>query len=289
MNSIWIRYDITMKPLWNQYEFTSGFAISLWNHYLSPKITIDSLYFSRNQYEFTICFAISLFIDCLFREVTLNPWSFLWINDEYAMKSIWIHFLLRGFSLNSLFANSLSVSRSHLESTLFFFRNHYEYAIISLWNHYEIVPLSVPRIHRESTIYFVISLWIHYLFCDFSMDLLYISEIYFKYSVCYANFLWIHYLFTLSISWIYFKFTFYFAISFLNHYLFRLFTMKSLFISCIHFTSKIIFFGLLQLLFPRINSEFIIFFSRTQFESALVLANLLRIITHTRNHDSILT
>ena len=121
MNSIWIRYDITMKPLWNQYEFTSGFAISLWNHYLSPKITIDSLYFSRNQYEFTICFAISLFIDCLFREVTLNPWYFLWIHDEYAMKSIWIHFLLRGFSLNSLFANSLSVSRSHLESTLFFF------------------------------------------------------------------------------------------------------------------------------------------------------------------------
>jgi len=175
--------------------------------------------------------------------------------------------------------NSLSASRFLLEFTFrefticfakspwihfIFFRNHYEYAIISLWNHYEIVPLSVPlsvpRIHRESTIYFVISLCYHYLFCDFSMDLLYISEIYFKYSVCYANFLWIHYLFTLSISWIYFKFTFYFAISFLNHYLFRLFTMKSLFISCIHFTSKIIFFGLLQLLFPRINSEFIIFF-----------------------------
>ena len=179
MNSIWIRYDITMKPLWNQYEFTSGFAISLWNHYLSPKITIDSLYFSRNQYEFTICFAISLFIDCLFREVTLNPWSFLWINDEYAMKSIWIHFLLRGFSLNSLFANSLSVSRSHLESTLFFFSKslwiRYNIAMKPLWNRPAICPANPP--------------WIHYLFRDFTMNSLSILRFQYGFTLYFGNLL----------------------------------------------------------------------------------------------------
>ena len=51
-------------------------------------------------------------------------------------------------------------------------------------------------------------------------------------------------------------------------------------------------FGLNQLFSPRINSDItntLTSISRTQFESVLFIAYLVRIMTHSRNHDGMLT
>ena len=73
---LWIRSEITKKPLWNHYEFTI-FAISLEIH----------CHFRK----FTICFAIFPWIHYLPRDFSLNLLSFSRI-----------HYLLREFSLNPL-------------------------------------------------------------------------------------------------------------------------------------------------------------------------------------------
>ena len=46
---LWIRYEITIKSLVEQYEFTIFFAISLWIDYLSCEIILNPLSFLRNQ------------------------------------------------------------------------------------------------------------------------------------------------------------------------------------------------------------------------------------------------
>ena len=97
---------------------------------------------------------------------------------------------------------------------------------------------------------------------DFTMKSLYISEVHFKYTIC-------------------------FAISLLIHYLFRLFTINC-FVNSLYI--KNYFSGLARINYcfrdSTLNSLSIL---RTQFEYAPFIANLLRIMTHSRNHDGIFT
>ena len=64
------------------------------------------------------------------------------------------------------------------------------------------------------------------------MNSLFILGIHFEYTICFANFLWIHNLLheftmnSLSFSWYFYKFTICIANSLLNCYLFREFTIK---------------------------------------------------------------
>ena len=152
------------------------------------QITMNSLSSSRFHFTHTIRFANCQRIHFLFRDLTLNSLSHP-RNNYVNTFSLWFNYLLLDLSLNSL-----SVPRIQLKST--FFRNftmnspnisviHFEYAIYfanfqwnhnllwdytmnsifvftkSLWLHYLDFTknsLSVPRMHLESTIYFVISL-----------------------------------------------------------------------------------------------------------------------------------
>ena len=179
----------------------------------------------------------------------LNPRSF-WQNHYWFGDSLSIHGLLRDFTMNSL-----SLSRIYLELTILF-------------------PKSL-EIHH---ICFAISQWIDYIFREFTL-------------ICFANFLWIHNLFCdftmnlLSFSRNHCKFTIYFENPLLIHYLFRDIPLNSLFVWLIHYTSKIILGDSAWINYSfresTLNSLSI---SRTQFESALFIANLLRIMTHSRNH-----
>ena len=92
--------------------------------------TLNFLFLSRIHYEFFIFFANSLSIHYLFGEFTMAPLIF------------------RVFTLNLLFLS----------------RIHYQFTICSR-THYE--SINFPRIHFEFTIFFVFTLWIHYLLRQF--------------------------------------------------------------------------------------------------------------------------
>ena len=197
----------TMNTLWNHYEFTIfytfslrinhlfrectiSFAISLWIHSIFsnslffPEFTLNSLFASLFQYEYY-----------LFREFTLNPQFFaypLWFRYVITIKSLkiyhffreftvclanslWIHYLLRNFSLISLFFpeftfNSISASRFEYEFTIsfanspgyhFFTRNH------QLMN--------------------------SLCFCEINMKSLSTSRFHYKFIVCFENLHWIQF------------------------------------------------------------------------------------------------
>ena len=130
--------------------------------------------------------------------------------------------------------------------------------------------LSVPRIKRESIIYFVISLWIHYLFRHFTMIWLSVSVFtknslwshyllrdftrnsssfqrnHNEFTINFANSPWMHFfhdftLISLSYSHNHYEYTICFAKTIWIHYLLGDFTMMSLSVSRIHFKS--IFFA----------------------------------------------
>ena len=133
---------------------TTFWAKSLWTHYLLRNSPLNSVSYSRNHYECT--------------------------------------FFL-GITLNALFcfANSLSVSRIYLKSTIIFaktLRIRYEITMKPLWNQYEFTffftnLLSVLRFVYKNTIFFRIVLWIHCLFRKLSLNSLSIS--------------WFHYVLTI--------------------------------------------------------------------------------------------
>ena len=154
---LWIRYEITTKTLWNHYEFTICFTILLEIHHRFREFTIclfnhiESIIFVAEplwiRFEIIIHHLIRDFtrnlssfsrINYLFGKFTLNPLSFLRNYFEFTILftlSLWKHYMLHDFTLNSL-----SVPRINLISTIYF------------------------------TTYFGNSLWIHYLFCKFPMN-----------------------------------------------------------------------------------------------------------------------
>ena len=104
---------------------------------------IDPPLFPPDHYEFTICFLfhykyiIFFATSLIFSEFTLTPLSFLL---ETTLNSLW---------------------------------NHYETTLKSLWINYllsDFLNHFLFREHFEITICFSISLWIHYLFREFSVS-----------------------------------------------------------------------------------------------------------------------
>ena len=102
----------------------------------------------------------------------------------FFLNSLFIHFLLQDFSqihylLHKVTMNSLSISQIHYDFTmvrasimnrLSFSRFHllfFEFTINSFF---------FSRIHYEFTTFFANILWIHYLFREFTIDLLRIEE-----------------------------------------------------------------------------------------------------------------
>ena len=112
------------------------------------------------------------------------------------MNSLWNHYLPRDFSWNSLFF--LRIHYRFRECTLnplSFLRNYFELTILftkSVWKH-PLHDFTVPRINLISTISFVISLWSHYIFREFTLNTLSVSRNYYEFTICSANLLWIHY------------------------------------------------------------------------------------------------
>ena len=140
--------------------------------------------------------------------MTVKP---LWNHYEMTMNS-----LRRDFIMNTLFylefiisfANPLSFSRFHLEST--FFRRITKNS------------LSVSRFHYEYTIFFANSLSV--------------SQIFYEFTICLAISLWIYFLFR--------EFTltpFFTTKSLWTHYLFHEINMNSLSASRFHFEFNILF------------------------------------------------
>ena len=153
-----------MKTLWNNYEFTICFAISVEIHHLFR--------------EFTICFAKFLWIYNRLRGFSLKSLSISWIHLQYiilfakplkirsgfTMKPFWhhydvtiffalslgihhrefttcfpnypwIYYLPGDFSWNSLsFWRIHALLREFILNPLSFFWNEYEFAMKSLWN-----------------------------------------------------------------------------------------------------------------------------------------------------------
>ena len=120
---------------------------------------------------------------------------------------------------------------------------------------YAVNSLSFSRLYFEFIIFFAKILWIHFLFCEYTLN----PWSFFKTS------LWIHYLFrefrmkSLFFAKIYFEFMIFhyeFIIVFANslwiQYLFSEFTLNSLFFSRIDFES---------IIFSRLYYDFIIFFA----------------------------
>ena len=100
--------------------------------------------------------------------------------------------------------------------------------------------------HFELTICFATSLWIHYLIPEMTINSRFFSQFHFKFTIVFARSLYIHYRFR--------EFTLCFANSLWNRYLLREFTIHQ---------KSFRGFGLNQLLFPRINSDFIIYFTNS--------------------------
>ena len=132
------------------------FANFLWTYCLLRDFSLNSLSFLENYFEFamkslwndfeiTFSFATSLGIHHTFREFTISFANLPWIHDL-----LWIHYLLRDFTMNSL---------SFREFTL------------------------NPFFHYEFTICFAISKWIYYIFREFTLNTLSVSLIFYELTI----------------------------------------------------------------------------------------------------------
>ena len=178
-----------MKSLWNHHEITIGFVIFLWIHYLLRDFTMNSLpvsrihlesVFSLNHYELTICFAISLWIHYLIPKIAMNSRCFSRFHYEFTIvfaKSLWVRFeitwkpLWNQYEFSIFFAYLLSVSR-------LFHKNHY---LLDDFN------MNSPQFNLEFTIYFVISLRIHYIYREFILNTRSVSRIYYEFTNLFAS------------------------------------------------------------------------------------------------------
>ena len=143
------------------------------NRYLSRDYTQNSLSVLRIYFEFTFFFANSLWIYNLYRKATMNSLCF--------------------------FAHSLSITRIDYEFIVFI-PNLVRIHVVFLG--FTLNSLYFWRIHFQSTIFFMISLWIHLIY-----DISYI-----------ANSLWIHYIFSRI------HFPLFFVISLRTYLIYRGFT-----------------------------------------------------------------
>ena len=155
--------------------------------------------------------------------------------------------------------NWLFFSRFNLEFTILFpklLRIRYKITRKQLWNHYELTIFFAKSLWINYRLRF--SLWIHFLFCDFTMYSQSVSRKSYESTILFAKSIWIHYLFpefTLNrlFSPNHYKFTIFLnSLSFFAnppwiHYLLRQITMNSLPVSRIIYEFAIWFAILLWL------------------------------------------
>ena len=145
------------------------FAKSIWIHYMLRDLSLNWLSYSRNHYEYTIFCEINM--NSL--SVSLNHLKSIFLLNHYKITiclaiSLWKHYLLREFSMNSLSAEQFlfefTIFFANSPWIPFFPRNHYKFTILfpkSLWIHY----------------FFAKSIWILYLLRDFTLNSLFFPEI----------------------------------------------------------------------------------------------------------------
>ena len=136
-------------------------AKSLWTHYLLRDITMNTLSISWFHYEYTICLANWLWLSVtrIYEKFTMNT---LWIHEKFTMntllisrilfeftilfpKPIWIHYLLRDFSLNSFYFFEFTICFANSP----WIHDPFQTTMILIWNHSEITmnSLSSTRFH----------------------------------------------------------------------------------------------------------------------------------------------
>ena len=134
------------------------------------------------------------FIFTVIREITMNSLSV----------SLWIHFLYRQFTFDSLSIKRIYYlrlfihyrSNCFISYSIFNTRIHIEFFLClvnSLWNHF---------LNREFTIFIANSPWIHYLFCEFTLTWQSASQIIFNFTIFIASSLKIHFIIFAKSLWI---------------------------------------------------------------------------------------
>ena len=158
-------FEFVMKSLWIHYKITMNSPHSSRLHYLFREFSLNSLSFSQIHLESTF-FCIMTMNSLTASRFTVNTLSFSRIHYFFLQIFYEITICCAIFSFNSLFffANSLSVTRIHFESTIWFGKPlwiRFEITMKRFWNHYEIAiflaifplrdftmnSLSISRLH----------------------------------------------------------------------------------------------------------------------------------------------
>ena len=193
-----------------------------------------------------------LFFPRIISEFNIYFANSIWIDLQSTIplaESRWIY-----YPFHFITVNTLTASGFYYVFTICFTNS---LSVSRMNDEFTMNSLSFSRFHFKLTISFPKSLWMHYCFREINMNSQSASRFYYVFTICSANSPWIHYPFLgitlnlLSFSLHHCENTIYFAISLWIHYIFR--------------ESRIV------------KSDI---FLRTQFESALFIANLLRIMTH---------
>ena len=259
------------KFVWTIY-FTMN---SLYNEFLLRIHLESTLNPPRNQNLFPICFANSPLIN-FFHQITMNSLlaSRFHLQSIFSTKSLWIHYQLRDFSLNSLSFSRIHCLFQHFTlNSLFYSRNHYE-CTISFVN-----SPSAWRFLFEFTIFFANSPWIHFF-----------PRNHYEFIIFFAIAIWMQYLIPgITLNAIFSRNQYEYTIFSRIHYLFRKFTLNPLFFflkNHYKFESRWIYYlfhfsTVNSPLISRISYEFTIKFailrsaSRFRYEFTIFFANLL--------------
>ena len=149
-----MRYEITVKPLWNHNEFNIFFTISpKIHHFFAISLSVPRIYL-----ESTILFAESRWIYYPFLFITVNTL----FASRFYYKSIiyfaifprihyllWIHFIFREFTIS--FAISLWIQYLIPEITM-----NVLFSAKSIWIHYRLRDFTMNSL-------FEFTIWIHNL------------------------------------------------------------------------------------------------------------------------------
>ena len=166
------------------------------NSLFGSRIQVNLVLFSSIRCrlrKFTLNHFESTWINCRYSLFTLNPLSFLRMHYKFEIcfaYSPWIHYPFFGITMNSP-----SISRNHYELTIgsaFHYENTFFFAnLLSTSRSLSLNSLFFSWSQYDCTIFFTISLRIHHLFREFSLN----SFFFFEFTICFANSPWIHDLF----------------------------------------------------------------------------------------------
>ena len=143
-------------------------------------------------FKFSRFLAYILCIHYLLRNFAMKLLCFSWIHFEFTFHSLGI----------SRFAMNLLVVSRFTMSSFYFSRNHYLFRELIMYlfsftrinylsGEFTVNSLGLSQIYQEFTFCFAMTLWIHYLISESTMNWLCVRVIH----IYYAYSLWFHYLF----------------------------------------------------------------------------------------------